>query len=1139
MRAQDAADRVRVWLSNALVIDQWTSLTALAVAATAGVSLADDTPYTLEVQYKTDATSRGVTLKHEAGGSSSIIPSDSLFNVFHFDGGHTEALQAPRRVCGGTSLLSGAAVSLATAAVAATFTITARDEYNNILGAAYAARSGIDTPFVVRVAADGCASSKADVAVLGDGRFTASYFVTSQGAHTLTVSVPLRGALSATYFSDDAFSEGAYLRSDDFSLPASGVGDASSETEWPGLAGEPMEGSSFTVRWEGFVRATIPSNYRLRTRLGDPDDRVKLWIDNSLLINQWSSRGPAVVHSGTFNLAEAGMYYDLKMEFKETSGQQAVELQWQVEPTATVTIDQTGCAVGCAGNTARAYTRGVWQTETTPGTSYASAYYQDGNVNKGSLEAIFVYPEAFGLYEVFLFYPSDASFASNVPISVLHAGGTSRYTLDLTSGGGAWVSLGTFAFGAAGATLVVGNAGTTSPVVADAVRYTRLAPNDDRVLHSGLIAGAPGARTLLLAPGASLVPNEYLHAYLTVGSERRTVRSHPGGNAPVVTVDRAFSMGASTLTSAAAVSDSTIAVTDAAAAGMIVGRFVEVDDELMLITAVSTNTLTVTRAQQGTTATSHVNGAAVNTVIYPSGVVESAVVVAVTSSSEFTLATSAPARADQFVGYTITVGFTASVETRTIRGYSAARVVTVDPPFSEAPTASSSTYSIAAHALYYVSEVPLRDAAGDECAPCAVPPDALASAPRVQTALTVSGSSEGRQLTASGLALTLATAGVAATFTITLKDGVGNDLASDDTVVFANGTFYTASYGYGWTPVATGEVTAVTDAFSFTLSEAAESAAYRYVGYSITIAGETRTVVGYSAARVVTVAVPFSSTPGVSSKFTLSAVATGHQFFDAPGWFAGSACDMSSASGTPLTCDVSYTATAAGTYKVELQVFKIGGLRGNYFHNTLLQGSPVLSRVDSSVNFDWGSGLLTDSARDHVGIRWTGLVKAAYSETYTFTTNTTGFGPVLRVHDTILVSEWETDIGCVSFDPSGGCLQRTESFSWTQDFPDSGVQARINPNFSSPHYRRPDLSLYIRSDFLTSILNSIVHCRVSFLELSRSRPTNSMKSGLTTATRPARRQPSSGGPLPRSRCKSCRLQTCSTPSPLHKALRLC
>jgi glucose/arabinose dehydrogenase len=62
------------------------------------------------------------------------------------------------------------------------------------------------------------------------------------------------------------------------------------------------------------------------------------------------------------------------------------------------------------------------------------------------------------------------------------------------------------------------------------------------------------------------------------------------------------------------------------------------------------------------------------------------------------------------------------------------------------------------------------------------------------------------------------------------------------------------------------------------------------------------------------------------------------------------------------------------------------GLRGLYF-DSIDFTSYVLGRVDTTVNFNWGSGSPHGSvAADTFSIRWTGYIEPRYSETYTFYT---------------------------------------------------------------------------------------------------------------------------------------------------------
>ncbi|HTD68262.1 MAG TPA: PA14 domain-containing protein, partial [Candidatus Limnocylindria bacterium] len=92
---------------------------------------------------------------------------------------------------------------------------------------------------------------------------------------------------------------------------------------------------------------------------------------------------------------------------------------------------------------------------------------------------------------------------------------------------------------------------------------------------------------------------------------------------------------------------------------------------------------------------------------------------------------------------------------------------------------------------------------------------------------------------------------------------------------------------------------------------------------------------------------------------------------------------------------ITYTAGGTGT-----------GLKGDYFTNTGLSGSPVLSRTDATVNFVW-SGTSPDPliSQGNYSARWTGQVQPQASETYTFYTSTDD-GARLWVNGVQLVNDW-------------------------------------------------------------------------------------------------------------------------------------
>jgi glucan endo-1,3-alpha-glucosidase len=81
------------------------------------------------------------------------------------------------------------------------------------------------------------------------------------------------------------------------------------------------------------------------------------------------------------------------------------------------------------------------------------------------------------------------------------------------------------------------------------------------------------------------------------------------------------------------------------------------------------------------------------------------------------------------------------------------------------------------------------------------------------------------------------------------------------------------------------------------------------------------------------------------------------------------------------------------------------GLAGQYFDNMDFT-NPKLSRTDTVINFNWGSGSpVSTMGPDQFSVRWTGQVQPKYSETYTFYTNSDD-GVRLWVNGQQIINNW-------------------------------------------------------------------------------------------------------------------------------------
>ena len=114
---------------------------------------------------------------------------------------------------------------------------------------------------------------------------------------------------------------------------------------------------------------------------------------------------------------------------------------------------------------------GEWTfSSSTPG-AYLGGYFTDNNLDKGLKTMAYELdiPVA-GTYPVYLRWTAHANRATNVPVTVNHAEGSTVVTVDQTINGGIWYKLGDFPL-AQGTTnsVVISTTGTTGFVIADAV----------------------------------------------------------------------------------------------------------------------------------------------------------------------------------------------------------------------------------------------------------------------------------------------------------------------------------------------------------------------------------------------------------------------------------------------------------------------------------------------------------------------------------------------------------------------------------------------------------------------------------------------------------------------------------------------
>jgi hypothetical protein len=101
--------------------------------------------------------------------------------------------------------------------------------------------------------------------------------------------------------------------------------DPTVDFDWSGGSPDPVLGpDQFSIRWRGFVVPKFSEDYTLYTV---SDDGVRLWIDDQLVINNWSDHGATENPSAPLKLV-AGQAYSVRMDFYENGGAAVAKLLW-------------------------------------------------------------------------------------------------------------------------------------------------------------------------------------------------------------------------------------------------------------------------------------------------------------------------------------------------------------------------------------------------------------------------------------------------------------------------------------------------------------------------------------------------------------------------------------------------------------------------------------------------------------------------------------------------------------------------------------------------------------------------------------------------------------------------------------------
>ena len=117
---------------------------------------------------------------------------------------------------------------------------------------------------------------------------------------------------------------GVYFDNPDLSDPRAYRTDKTIDFDWGGgCPTERVSPDTFSVRWEGFIRAEHSEKYTFHART---DDGVRLWVGGKKIIDDWTNHSVKTT-TGTIAL-EADQLVPIKMEYYENLGSATAQLGW-------------------------------------------------------------------------------------------------------------------------------------------------------------------------------------------------------------------------------------------------------------------------------------------------------------------------------------------------------------------------------------------------------------------------------------------------------------------------------------------------------------------------------------------------------------------------------------------------------------------------------------------------------------------------------------------------------------------------------------------------------------------------------------------------------------------------------------------
>ncbi|MES1185826.1 MAG: PA14 domain-containing protein, partial [Myxococcales bacterium] len=188
-------------------------------------------------------------------------------------------------------------------------------------------------PFTAPLTADSVVGVQRDIGVSSPQSLSGKTYGFSAwsdaGAATHTITTPASNTTYTATFKEASGFTAEYYDNQNLTGLFATRSDASIDFDWS--TGAPISGmgaDTFSVRWTG---STVPQFSETYTFHTVSDDGVRLWVNGTLVIDNWTDHGPAE-NAATMALV-AGQSYSIKMEYYENAGGAVARLHWSSPST--------------------------------------------------------------------------------------------------------------------------------------------------------------------------------------------------------------------------------------------------------------------------------------------------------------------------------------------------------------------------------------------------------------------------------------------------------------------------------------------------------------------------------------------------------------------------------------------------------------------------------------------------------------------------------------------------------------------------------------------------------------------------------------------------------------------------------------